>query len=118
MKISTRTTSDKLSTLLSALYTRGPEQPMSRADAATILGMHPRDVQDVIAELQDTGHKIVSDRRGYWVPRGPEDSHAIRKAARTRGSHGASEMLDARRWHKWADELEKHAAARQERLFA
>lgn len=79
----------------------------------------PRDIQDVIMELQAEGHRIVSSnhgrspRTGYWIARHAEDAEGCREAARRRYAHAEAEKLDADMLMRWANELQNRPRPQQ-----
>jgi len=87
---------------------------VTRADASEILGIHKREVQNVIAGLQKGGWDIISDSRGYWMPSDVKDLPRIVKAARTRHRHALGELKDASRFLKIAKRIKREG---QEELF-
>jgi len=108
-------TEDRIQLLISELLARSQHgQSLTRREAAYILGMHTREVQNVIAILQSNGLEVISDSAGYWIPRGMEDLRRVVKAARTRHSHAIGELADASRFMKIARKIKQ---ARQQSLF-
>jgi len=105
---------EQVAKLLSSLFQHGPDNAMTRAEAAGILHVHPRDVQDVIAELQKIGWEVVSDNRGYWIPQGLKDVARIVRAARIRHRHAVGELVDAARFMRIARRFKKR---KQQTLF-
>ena len=101
-------------TLTHLLYLLRNRDSVTRAEASLILDVHTRKVQDVIAELQKDGWSIISDSRGYWIPKEIDDLPRIVKAARTRHRHALGELKDASRFIKIAKRIKRE---KQEELF-
>lgn len=107
--------------IYSALLTLFAERPrpaaLSRAELRQRLldlcgvKIHPRDIQDLIAQLQDDGHRIISEARGYWTlgdAPTEADLEAARHAAATRRAHGNAEIEDANRIEAWICHVVRH----------
>lgn len=101
--------------LLNKLQITNSYKPITRREAASILRVHMREVQNIVAELQNDGWQIISDNRGYWMPRGDEDLPQIIRAARTRHRHAVSELSDVRRFMQIARNIKRR---KQQSLFS
>lgn len=101
--------------LLDRLFKSSPSNTVTRKEAASILRVHTREVQNIIAELQKDGWQIISDSRGYWMPKSTEDLPQVVRAARTRHRHALSELSDARRFMAIAKSIKRR---RQQSLFS
>lgn len=104
-------------TVLSSLFEHRPrELALSRAEIRQRLielcgvEIHVRDIQSLIAKLQDDGYRIISEARGYWTlgdSASAEEMEAARHALNARRAHGEAEIEDARRIGHWIEEIAK-----------
>lgn len=81
-------------------------EPIQAYALAPLVGCTMRRVREDIDELQRSGYKVLSGYHGYWLARTEEDAKLCRVAAKTRMAHAISELRDAKRFERWAAELE------------